>query len=40
MKSPAVLARGASMNPAGEADEGWGRVPLSLLGLRGGQKVC
>jgi len=26
-KSPAVLARGKPMNPAGEADEGWARKP-------------
>jgi len=33
-KSPAVLARGKPMNPAGEADEGWARKPPALQGGR------
>jgi len=30
-ESPAVLARGTPMNPAGEADEGWARKPPTPL---------
>jgi len=37
-ESPAVLARGKPMNPAGRADEGWARKPPALLGQGGGQQ--
>jgi IS605 OrfB family transposase len=33
-QSPAVLARGKPMNPAGRADEGWARKPPALQGGR------
>jgi len=36
-QSPAVLARGKPMNPAGEADESWARKPPALLRQGGGQ---
>jgi len=35
-KSPAVLARGKPMNPAGGANEGWARTPPAL---QGGEEV-
>ena len=44
-QSPAVLARGNPMNPAGGADEGWARSPprpkgtYALLGQGGGRPV-
>jgi IS605 OrfB family transposase len=37
-ESPAVLARGKPMNPAGGADEGWARAPPRPLGRGGGQQ--
>jgi transposase len=36
-ESPAVLARGKPMNPAGGANEGWARKPPRPLGRGGGQ---
>jgi IS605 OrfB family transposase len=41
-QSPAVLARGKPMNPAGEANEGWARKPprpKGTLTLQGGEEV-
>ena len=35
-QSPAVLARGCPMNPAGGADEGWARTPMIRPTGRGG----
>jgi IS605 OrfB family transposase len=40
-KSPAVLARGKPMNPAGGADEGWARETTRPPGREGGRcRVC
>jgi IS605 OrfB family transposase len=39
-ESPAVLARGKPMNPAGEANEGWARKPPTpFQGKGGGQNI-
>jgi transposase len=39
-QSPAVLARGSPMNPAGEANEGWARKPPTpFQGRGGGQNI-